>query len=114
MPDEEDHRGAVHGEELIEDLRRHEVIVGDRKLDAHQQASTPPMTRKMQRVADVHQTDLLVVDGGDPLVDNVEWRPAGRCGQRLAQPVHVRSSEHGVCHGFSLTRAEPISCRVHR
>src|ERR1019366_4695235 len=26
---EEDHGGAVHGEQLIEDLRRHEVVVGD-------------------------------------------------------------------------------------
>src|SRR6202034_4252166 len=33
---EEDHRGAVHGKEAIEGLRRDEVIVGNQKLDAHQ------------------------------------------------------------------------------
>ena len=33
---EEHHGGAVHGEELVEYLRRDEVIVGNGQLDAHQ------------------------------------------------------------------------------
>ena len=69
---EEDHGGAVHGEELVEDLRRDEVIVGHGELNAHQDRFEAGDDQKDERVDDVHQADLFVVDGGQPLVDDVE------------------------------------------
>ena len=44
--DEEDHGGAVHGEQAVEDLRRDEVIVGNGELNAHQQRLRSPATSR--------------------------------------------------------------------
>ena len=62
----------MHGEQAVEDLRRDEVVVGDGKLDAHQQRFNARDDQEDERVADVHQADLLVIDRGDPVVQYVE------------------------------------------
>ena len=69
--DEEDHRGAVHGEEAVEGLRGDEVVVGDEKLDAHQHGFNAGDDKEDEGVADVHQADLLMVDGGNPVVQHL-------------------------------------------
>ncbi len=70
--DEEDHRGAVHGEEAVEGLRGDEVVVGDEKLDAHQYGFNAGDDKEDEGVADVHQADLLMVDGRNPVLHLIE------------------------------------------
>jgi len=43
-------------------------LAWDRQLDAHDGGFDPANDQEQQRIADVHQTQLLVVDRGDPLV----------------------------------------------
>ena len=54
------------------------VIVGNSELDAHQQRFEARDDEKDERVDDVHQADLLVVDRGDPLVHHLERRTLAR------------------------------------
>ena len=81
--DKEHHRRAVHGEQLVEDLRRDEVIVGHGQLNAHQQRFDACDDQERQRIGDVHQPDLLVIDGRHPLVDHIRGGLAALGGQRL-------------------------------
>ena len=64
--DKENHRGAVHGEEAIESLRGNDVVVRQGQLYADHHRLKTPDQKKKQRVRDVHQPDLLMIDRGDP------------------------------------------------
>ncbi len=63
---EEDHRRAVHGEQLVVELRRHEGIVGLRELNADEQRLDPAEEEEGQRADPVENRDPLVVDRRDP------------------------------------------------
>ena len=64
--DQEDHRRAVHGEDLVVPLRRQQRVVRDRQLRAHQQRLDPAQHEEHQDGDEVHDPDLLVIGGGDP------------------------------------------------
>ena len=77
---QEDHGRAVHGEQLVEGLRRDEMIVRDGQLDAHDRGFQAADHQEQDAVDDVHQAELLVIDRDDPLVHTgrtAAWRP--RC-----------------------------------
>jgi hypothetical protein len=54
------------------------LIVGDGKLDAHQHRFDARNQEENESVPDVHQPDLFVIDGGDPVVQEIEHEAAGR------------------------------------
>ncbi len=62
----------MHGEQAIEDLRRDEGVVGDGELNADEQSFNARDDQEDERVGDVHQADLLVIDRGDPILQDVE------------------------------------------
>jgi hypothetical protein len=64
--DEEDHGGAVHREQAVENLRRHEMIVWNHQLYPHHRRFDATDHEKDERVDDVHNAELLVVDGDHP------------------------------------------------
>ena len=63
---------AVQREQTVEGLRREKRGVRVRQLNAHENRFDPDHDEKQQRVDDVHDPDLLVVDGGEPFVDHAE------------------------------------------
>ncbi len=75
---EEDHGRAMHGEHAIEGLGRNQMIVGDRQLGSHDRGFHPADYQEQNAIADIHQPDLFVIDGDDPVVHTLEERPAGR------------------------------------
>ena len=58
------------------------VLFGIGKLNAHQHRFKARDHQKEQRVADVHQPDLLVVDRGDPGVQHLKPPADAACGRR--------------------------------
>ena len=66
----ENHRGAVHGEEPIEGLRRDKGVIRNGELHAHQQGFKSCNDEKQQRITDVHQPKALVVDGRHPAMQH--------------------------------------------
>src|ERR1700687_6102012 len=56
----------MHGEELVEDLRAKEVVIRHGELHAHQQGEQTGDQEKDERAQQVHDTELLVIDRGDP------------------------------------------------
>ena len=76
---EEDHRGAVHREHLVEDLRRHEGAVRPGELDPHHRGFDSADGEERQRVADVEEPYPFVVDRREPTLERVgEWTAHGR------------------------------------
>ena len=75
----------MHREHAVEDLGRHEVVVRNHELDAHDRRFNPADAEKDQRIPDVQDAQPLVIDGRHPFVNPVhEWtgyRPvrAGKC-----------------------------------
>jgi hypothetical protein len=65
-------RGAVQGEQPVENLRREEMRIGMRQLNAHQERFNSHDNQKQKRVDDVHQPDLLMVGRSQPLVSGRE------------------------------------------
>ncbi len=107
---EEDHGGAVHGEELVEDLRRDEVIVGEGQLNAHQDRFKASDDQKEEGVDDVHQPDFFVIDCRQPLVDDIErWLALSL--QCLVDCFQYRSCGHAaLLSGRGLVKLREISC----
>jgi hypothetical protein len=94
--DEEDHRRAVHGEEAVEDLGREKAVIRNGKLDAHQERFEARNDEEDQSVGDVHQADLLMIDGGEPVVQHLEHRRL-RAGRRRF--LHLFRYWSGcICH----------------
>ena len=78
---EKDHRGPMHGEHAVEDLRRHEVVVRNHELDAHDRRFNPADDEKDQRVKDVEDAQPLVIDGRHPFVKHLDpWTVDDLCG----------------------------------
>ncbi len=73
--DQENHRRAMHGEQAVKGLRRNKMVVRNGQLDPHDRGFQASDHQKQDAVADVHQAELLVIDGDDPLVHAVEQRP---------------------------------------
>ena len=59
------------------------LLLRNRELNAHQHGFEAADHEKDQRVADVHQADLLVVDRGDPVVQHL--KPSA---DALPAPMH--------------------------
>jgi hypothetical protein len=64
--DEEDHRRAVHREELVERLRSDERVVRDRELQADDERLGPADGKEEERGEEIEDADPLVVDGRRP------------------------------------------------
>ena len=56
----------MHGEHAIENRGGDKVIVGHRQLHAHHQRFDPANHQKDQRIANIKQSNALVVYGGNP------------------------------------------------
>ncbi len=65
------------------------MIVGNSKLNSHQQRFEPPDDKKDERIGNVHQADLFMIDSRYPLVDNFQPRTLER--QRLIDSFHYGS-----------------------
>ena len=74
--DEENHGGAMHGEQAVEDLRRDKDVVRMHQLDPHNDGFDSGDHQKRQSVDDVENTEPLVIDRGYPLMQAVDPRPA--------------------------------------
>ena len=58
-------------------------VVGNRKLNAHQQSFDAGDDKENQSIADIHQSDFLVIDRRHPIMQDVE---------RSRVPAAVRST----------------------
>jgi hypothetical protein len=67
----EDHRGAMHGEHLIEEVWRDEMITRGDKLNSHDGGFDATDHEEYKRKNDVHDAQPLVVNGGNPIVKPV-------------------------------------------
>jgi hypothetical protein len=65
--EQEDHRRAVQGEQLVVVLGGHQRVVGDRELAAHDQRLGSAEAEEHEREDEVHDADLLVIGGEDPI-----------------------------------------------
>ena len=72
---EEDHRDAVHREQLVILLGRQQRLVGTRELDAQDERLETAGDEKDEGGDDVAEADLLVVDGRDPAEKSWLRRP---------------------------------------
>jgi hypothetical protein len=71
---EEDHGGPVERHDLVVELCREEVVVADGQLGTHQQRHDAANQEEEKGRVEVHDADLLMVDGGEPLDDPVAPR----------------------------------------
>ncbi len=78
----EDHRHAVHREELIIGVRRQHLQVRLRQLDAHGERFDAADQQEEERRAEIADADPLVIDGRQPAVDARAPSPRSRaaCG----------------------------------
>ena len=89
--DEEHHRGAVHRQESVEDLRRNDAGIRKGELQAHRARLQTGDDEEDQPEADVHQAEALVVDGDHPLVHLAEqWQLC-----RVGREDYVLLNGHG-------------------
>ena len=71
----EDHRHAVHREELVVLLRSEQAVVRLRQLQTHPQRLKATDGQKNKRGDDVADADLLVVDGAEPSLETKRVLP---------------------------------------
>ncbi len=64
--DEEDHRRAVHREDLVVGVGREEAPVRARELQAHEERLDAADGEEEERRQEVEDADALVIDGRDP------------------------------------------------
>ena len=67
---EKNHRGAVHGEKAVEDVRLQKFTTWKEELHPHQRGHHARDDEEQQARPDVHQAELLVVDRVDKLLDD--------------------------------------------
>jgi hypothetical protein len=90
--EEEDHRGGVHGEHLVVRLRAQHVSVRPSELQADQQRLDPAHHEKDQGDGAVHDADLLVIDGEDPVLPTGDAdRPAEQASRLTGRDETTRS-----------------------
>jgi hypothetical protein len=99
--EQEDHRHAVHGEDLVVQVGRQQRLVGRRQLGAQQQCLNAADDEEHHRRAAVHDADALVVHRGDPR------SPSGR-GRRSREHAQRSAGTRAVGGGDQLARAIPI------
>ena len=80
--DEEDHRRAVHREELVECVGAEHAVARIEELPTHQQRFNAADHEKHDAHQHIHDADLLVIDRRRPLVE--QSRPA-QIGSALAR-----------------------------
>ena len=90
--DEENHRGAVHSEHLIEKLRRNEIVVRTDKLDAQNHGLNAADYEEDQGVEDIKDAEALVVYGGDPVVEGLNPGTGGNSASRNGQCIRCHDS----------------------
>ena len=75
--DEEDHRRAVHREELVVRLRLDDVRVGLRQLGADDQRENASREEEREARCDVQDPDLLVVGRGSSRMTRPSYHGTG-------------------------------------
>ena len=86
------------------------MIVRNRKLNPHQHRFKSTNHEKDQRIHDIHQADLLMIDRRHPLVHHIQrWAPL--CLQRLIDGFEYRSRvRHAALLPLLETREpQPVS-----
>ena len=63
---EEDHRRAMHGEELVEGVGVKEVVVRQGQLEADEKRFQSAHDEKEERRHHIKNSDPFVIDGGEP------------------------------------------------
>jgi hypothetical protein len=70
----------MHREHPVEYLGRHQVVVRNHELEAHDRRFNPADDEKDQRIPDVQNAQSFVIDGRHPFVNSVhEWKGYRRC-----------------------------------
>src|SRR5205807_4087333 len=77
-------------EELVVGFRAEEGVVGHGQLGAHQQRFHPAHDEERECDEQVHDADLLVIEGGDPAVQ----APGGAVRRRGERPGRKRDLLH--------------------
>jgi len=93
---EEDHRGAVHGEQLVIHARRDEVVVRAGELRTDGEGLDAADEEVQHRERSVEDADLLVVDGGQPV------GPAGRPVGAVEAEVAALRGQRGLAGDGSV------------
>src|ERR1700736_4656155 len=75
---EKDHRGPMHGEEAVVDLRAKKMIVGDGQLNAYKDGFGASDQQEEDRVEDIEDAEALVVDSSHPPMQPFQERSC-RC-----------------------------------
>ena len=75
---QEHHGGAVHGEQFVVDFRREKVIVRDSKLNADGHRLGSGHQQEKERVHNVQDAKLLVIDRHHPAMQPLQKRCAAR------------------------------------
>ncbi len=101
----------MHGEDLVVGAGREEMVERLHELDPHQHGLGDAHQQKGDRRDDVHEADLLVVDGGDPaqqaMVSGIvrRVRVGGHC-----NPIEVDGD--GVRVGFRQVHVGHVAVRL--
>ena len=108
--EQEHHRRAVHGEQLVVALRADQVAVGPRQLQRAWQREHAAEREEDQRGDDVAAADLLVVDGREPADD------PGRAAPGALEPrLELRALElRAVARDLLALAGEPLVFRSDR
>src|ERR1700730_16544795 len=75
---QEDHRGPMHGEEAVVDLRAKKMIVGDGQLNAYKDGFRASDQQEEDGIEDIEDAEALVVDRGHPPMQPFQER-SWRC-----------------------------------
>ena len=75
---EQQHRGAVHGEQLVVLLVGQELQAGHGQFSAHEQRHQAGQGEEREARDHIHNADQLVIGGRDDLVDQIALRPRAR------------------------------------
>ena len=75
----------MHREHAVEDLGRHQVVVRNHELDAHDRRFNPADDEKGERKADVQDAQPLVIDGRHPFVNPIHEGTGDRPVRRVTR-----------------------------
>jgi hypothetical protein len=89
---EEDHRRAVHREQLVVRRRVQEGVLGRAELDPHEQRLEPADQEEEEGADAVQDTDPLVIDGRHPAPHAAAVARRVRCGQGFGDRRHFKLS----------------------
>ena len=72
--DQKNHGRAVHGEALVEDIRRQEVVIRKSQLNAHEPCEEAGDDEEKQSRPDIHEAEFFVVYREDQLLHDASQR----------------------------------------